>query len=59
MVHTQSIRVVPANENGRGNLEGMEVSCSCGHTIRTSMYCDLGLLIHEHAEVMARKERLQ
>lgn len=54
MIHTQTTRKMVANEGGRGNLAGTEISCTCGHSIGTTLDSQVASLIHEHADYMAR-----
>jgi hypothetical protein len=37
MTHSVTHRPMPANENGRGNLAGTALSCTCGWTATTSL----------------------
>lgn len=54
MTHIQTTREMAANEGGRGNLAGTAISCTCGHSISTTLDSQVASLIHEHADYMAR-----
>jgi hypothetical protein len=43
-----------ANEGGRGNLAGFQISCSCGFVMGTTMSSDVQGTQHEHVMVMER-----
>lgn len=54
MNHTTAVRTMVANEGGRGNLAGFEVSCSCGFRTGTTLACDVQGIQAEHVRVMTR-----
>lgn len=54
MTHNTTVRNMPANENGRGNLAGFEISCSCGFKMGTTLACDVANIQREHVDVMTR-----
>jgi hypothetical protein len=54
MMHTQTTRKMAANEGGRGNLAGTEITCTCGHRISTTLDSQVSMLIWEHADYMER-----
>jgi hypothetical protein len=54
MAHTTAVRKMEANEGGRGNLAGFEISCSCGFVTGTTLACDVQNIQVEHIEVMTR-----
>jgi len=54
MAHTLTHRTMEANENGRGNLPGYEVLCSCGFKMGTTLKTEVAKIQREHYEVMNR-----
>jgi len=54
MTHTTTVRTMEANEGGRGNLAGFQISCPCGFSMGTTMSSDVQNIQHEHVVVMAR-----
>jgi hypothetical protein len=57
MTHTQTVREMKANEDGRSNLAGFEITCTCGHRLTTTMQSNVPFYVREHVEVMTRKDR--
>ncbi len=53
-MHTQTVRNMPANENGRGNLAGFEVTCSCGYREGTTMASNIQFMLRGHDEYHAK-----
>lgn len=56
MTHETTVRNMPANENGRGNLAGFEIRCSCGWTMGTTLACDVPYIRREHVTYMTRRD---
>lgn len=47
-MHTQTVRNMVANEGGRGNLAGFEVSCTCGYKEGTTMQSSVQMMVFGH-----------
>jgi len=50
MTHDITTRQMPANENGRGNLAGTEIRCSCGYVEGTTLQSEVPFIIHGHLD---------
>lgn len=49
-MHTLTVSVMPANENGRGNLAGYKVSCTCGNVETTTMQSEVQFMVRDHLQ---------
>lgn len=56
MTHNTTVRNMAANEGGRGNLAGFEISCNCGFRMGTTLTCDVASIRAEHVRVMTRRD---